>query len=203
MQVKICGITNENDALTAAQQGVNYLGYILNYPESPRFISAPQAKKIIDRVRLLFPKVKHVGIFVDATSETINDIIKNLQLEVVQLHGNESVENIEKLNDVVKWKAIELQSEDDLEKIKLYENVVDGILLDSGKGSGKTITQDLLKQASIGKPVILAGGLSPSNIQAMCKLYYPTVVDINSGIESVPGKKDDQQIELLLAELAK
>ena len=194
--IKVCGITNEADALFAAQAGADYLGFILNYPVSPRYITLVEAQSLIQRVRQLFPRVKIVGVFVDASADTVCTIAKNMHLDVVQLHGQEPVTEVQTIHivgqrhDFKVFKTVELHRAHDLELITTYETVADLILLDAGKGSGKSIQTHLLKAARSSVPIGIAGGLKPHNVLEIMKQHQPALVDVNSGVESVPGKKD-------------
>lgn len=199
MRVKICGITNVADALMAAQASADYLGYILNYPASPRYVSSDQAKEIILTVRAHYPTVKHVGVFVDADLDNINTVTEQLLLDVVQLHGTESLEYIKNVEAPETWKTIELQTPSDLQHIKTYSAspVVSAIVLDSGKGSGNVIADDLLGLIDTGTKIVLAGGISSENVVTRIGLLQPDIIDVNSGVETQPGKKDAKKIQAL------
>lgn len=197
VKIKICGITNIEDALNAAEAGADYLGYILNYEKSARYIEPVRAEEIITQVRFKHPRVNHVGVFVNEKPEIINSLIIKLHLDTVQLHGDESIEDIQTLRRVKKWKAFEIKERKELEKISPYTEYVDAILLDAGKGSGKTIASELLADLRLRSPLVLAGGISPTNIAAAIRQYQPQIVDISTGVESEPGKKDKDKIEQL------
>ncbi|MDP3970377.1 MAG: indole-3-glycerol phosphate synthase TrpC [bacterium] len=194
-KVKVCGITNEADAFLAVQCGANYLGYILNYPNSSRFISISDASKIIKSVSLLYPDIKHVGVFVDATVDTITRMQKQLDLDVVQLHGDESIEEVRAIGNVEKWKAVEIHHTSDVSLIEKYIDDVDAIVVDAGKGSGKRIDHDILQQIKFSKQLVLAGGLAPDNVRMLVADYRPAIVDVSSGVEAMPGKKDRAKLE--------
>lgn len=198
MQVKVCGITTVEDALMAANLGVQYLGYIINYPTSPRYISPAAAAHIIRKIRLAFPEVRHVGVVVNPSSELCRELIDELDIDVVQLHGSETPEYIRQLKYITTWKAIEVTTSEDLKLIPQYQSVVDGIVLDSGKGSGQVIPSELLNTIQITPTFILAGGITPQNIHERITLCAPDVIDLNSGVEYEPGKKDQQKITTCL-----
>ncbi len=189
-QVKICGITNREDALMAAKLGADYLGYILNYPSSPRFVEPSRAKGIIQEIRREYPRVQHVGVVVDADAHSINQLVTGLGLQVVQLHGNEPLDTVQAIQGAEVWKAVELRNASGLQAIAKYRDVADGILLDSGKGTGKSISDHLLSNVKLRTKFILAGGITPDNVTRIVNAYDPDVVDVNSGVESAPGKKD-------------
>lgn len=187
-KIKICGITNEKDALAAARAGADYLGFIINVPKSSRNLSPVEAQKIITAVRNEFSKVHCVGVLVDQNFDEANKIIQTTGIDIVQLHGNESPEFCSNLRGMVEvWKTLIIKSAVDLEKIAAYRHHVDKILFDAGEGSGQSIDFDLLA----GVPVdILAGGLGLDNIEMAIKKIQPQVVDLNSRLESTLGKKD-------------
>lgn len=200
MHVKICGITNLDDALMAAQAGAHYLGYILNYPASPRYVSNEQVKGIITAVRAQYPTVKHVGVFVDATPEHINTVAQQLSLDVAQLHGNESSASLQHIVGPEVWKTIEVHEAKDLDRIQEYQ-AASAIVFDAGKGSGNVIADDLLGLIDTSTKVVLAGGISPENVVAKISLLQPDIIDVNSGVEIEPGKKDKTKIEKLFKQL--
>ncbi len=194
MQVKVCGITSVQDALMAAELGAHYLGYIVNYTSSPRYITPPAAAHIIRKVRKVHPQVRHVGVVVDANRDLCQEIIDELDVDVMQFHGMETPEYIESIKYIQKWKAIELTTADVIKLIPQYETVVNGIVLDSGKGSGNTIPSEWLKGIKINTDFILAGGIGPDSIQGRLQICQPNIIDLNSGVEREPGKKDRAKI---------
>lgn len=203
--IKVCGITNEADAMYAAQAGADYLGFILNYPVSPRYVTLVEVRPLIQRVRQLFPHVQIVGVFVDASADTVCTIAQNLQLNVVQLHGEEPISEVQIIHTVGRdsgfkvFKTVELHHVRDLELIQEYETVADLILLDAGKGSGKQIQTHLLQQAHSSVPIGIAGGLKPHNVVDIIQRHQPALVDVNSGVESVPGKKDRSSLKTFIS----
>lgn len=194
MQVKVCGITNVEDALMAAELGVNYLGYIVNHTASPRYITPTAAAHIIRKIHKVYPHVRHVAVLVDPTTEECEELIQQLDVNVVQFHGSETPEFIQSMPYVKKWKALEIHSPDDLAAIDAYQPVVDGILLDAGKGSGEVITAELLQHLNIASTFILAGGIGPDTIAERLQVCTPHIIDVNSGVEREPGKKDREKI---------
>lgn len=199
MQVKVCGITSVDDAIMAANQGIDYLGYIVNYPTSPRHIQPITAAHIIRQVRVAFPNIRHVAVVVDPSETECNQLIEELDCDIVQFHGNESPEFIKRFSFITKWKAIELHRLVDLDKIPQYTTVADGIVIDSGKGSGQPIAAELLQQVHTTIDLVLAGGIYVENIIAMTKLCRPNIIDLNSGVELRPNKKDPNKLAQCLA----
>lgn len=193
-RIKICGITNIEDALVAADLGVEALGFV--FAESPRRVEPVEAKKIMD---LLPPFISRVGVFVDEDIENIHEIAELCGLDAVQLHGLESPDYCRKVRRRV-IKAFRIKEEKDLKIIpKYYE--VNAYLLDTyvpeiQGGTGVAFDWTLaLKAQEFGKPIILAGGLTPENVTAAIKVVQPYAVDVSSSIEERPGKKDLKKLK--------
>jgi phosphoribosylanthranilate isomerase len=203
IRVKICGITNLEDAHLAIGMGADALGFI--FAESPRRITPAKAKAII---RSLPPLVKTVGVFVNENPARIKKIKSECGLDLIQLHGDESPEIC---RDLMPYsiKAFRIQNETDIKNIKRYHGAVRAMLLDTyqkGKagGTGKIFDWSLaLKAKETGIPVILSGGLGPENIQEAISMVDPYAVDINSGIEKQTGKKDPVLMKLLMENIKK
>jgi phosphoribosylanthranilate isomerase len=201
VRVKICGITNLDDALVATAMGAHALGFI--FAESPRRIDPAEAEKII---RSLPPLVKTVGVFVNEDPERIKEIITFCGLDLIQLHGDESP-GIGLGLMPRSIKAFRIQNDRDVENIKRYQGAVRAILLDTfqkGKagGTGRSFDWSLaVKAKEAGLPVILAGGLGPENIREAIAAVKPYAVDVNSGIEERPGKKDPVLMKQLMEKI--
>lgn len=199
--VKICGITNLDDALLATAMGAQALGFI--FAESPRRIDPSEAKAII---RSLPPLVKTVGVFVNEDPERIKEIITFCGLDLIQLHGDESPAIGRGLMPR-SIKAFRVQNDRDIENIKRYRGAVRAILLDTFKtgiagGTGRTFDWSLaVKAKEAGLPLILAGGLRPENIREAIAVVKPYAVDVNSGIEERPGKKDPFLMKQLMEKI--
>jgi phosphoribosylanthranilate isomerase len=201
IKIKICGITNREDALLAVDLGADSLGFI--FAESPRQIDSEKARAIIHN---LPPFIKTVGVFVNEGSGKIKKIQAECGLDLIQLHGDESPEQC---RDLMPYsiKALRIKDEKDIEGIDIYKSTVRAMLLDTyqkGKagGTGKTFDWSLaLKAKETGIPIILAGGLSPENIQEAITTVKPYAVDINSGIEERPGKKSQELMKLLFEKI--
>lgn len=209
MQVKVCGITNQADAFASAQAGVTYIGYIMNYPKSPRYVTADAVLESTTSLRAVFPNVSHVGVFVNEELATLCQKVQQLKLDIVQLHGDESIEYITELHEALPalriWKTVEVQQPEDIALIEQYASVptIEHILLDSGKGSGKLIDAELLTLLPTTVTYGLAGGISAENIQEQVSRLPQDLqlvfVDVNSGVESVPGKKDAEKLTELFS----
>ena len=194
MKIKICGITNKVDALAAAGLGVDMLGFVF-YDKSKRYVAPKIAEDIINE---LPPFIGRVGIFVDMNKEDVIKIAEDAGLDILQFHGNEAPEYCNYFKDKYKViKAFRVKTKADLKNINNYNT--DYYLFDTYKsecvgGTGESFDWTILKDFEILKPMILSGGLSPDNVERAIKEVAPFAVDVSSGVESAPGKKD---IELL------
>jgi len=189
LKVKICGITEKEDALKAAELGADALGFI--FAPSPRQVSMEKARRIINAIP---PFVKTVGVFVNEGAKTIREHINYCGLDLVQLHGDESPEFCRELMPYT-IKAFRLKDDSGLQLCEGYQANVRALLLDTYAkdkvgGTGKTFDWQLaVKIKEAGIPVILSGGLSPSNVAEAIQVVRPYAVDVNSGVEERPGKK--------------
>lgn len=201
VRVKICGITNFEDAHEAINLGADALGFNF-YKRSPRYLEPAKAKPIIEA---LPPLISLVGIFADEFSpERIRTIAHAVGLGTIQLHGSESPEYIRKISEVRIIKAFRVNESFDVSQLAAYQ--VGAYLLDTYDskqlgGTGKTFNWDVAAQAKPYGRVILAGGLSPENVADAILQVRPYAVDICSAIESEPGKKDFQKMEALFREV--
>jgi phosphoribosylanthranilate isomerase len=187
MKVKICGLRNEQDALFAAKNGADAIGFV--FAESKREISPLVARKIISKL----PKeTKKVGVFVNPSKELIHEIVETTGIDYVQLHGNETPEFCHSIPYPV-IKALSIQSKEDLQKIHEYS--CDFVLLDGPKGKyhgGNGISFDWSMLSTFDfkhKKAILAGGLNPENVKAAIANTSVFMVDVSSGVET-DGEKD-------------
>jgi len=192
VRVKICGITSLEDARSAVEAGADALGFVF-YEKSPRNINPLQAAKII---AALPPFVQAVGLFVNEEAERINWTADFCGLDMVQLHGDEEPEDCAEVNRRV-IKAFRVKDAASIEGLKKYQ--VAGYLLDAWcqdayGGTGKRFNWDLAAGASKYGPVILAGGLDPENVAEAVRTVHPYAVDVSSGVESEPGKKDQEKV---------
>lgn len=194
-KLKICGITNEKDAIMVSNLGADAIGFV--FAESKRKITPRKAKEIIEK---LPPFITTVGIFMDAEADEVNKIAEYAALDAVQLHGNESPEYCNKMNRKV-VKGIQVTQNDSkdslLKKMEYY--LVAAYILDPGTGSGETFNWDIAY--GIEKPIIIAGGLSPENVKYVIKKLHPYGVDVSSGVEKSYGKKDMEKVKKFIAEV--
>lgn len=207
-RIKMCGTTNLDDAKAAVDFGVDGLGFIF-FPKSPRNVTPDVAKEII---RKLPPFVDLVGVFVDEELTEVEDIVHYCGLNHIQLHGKESVEYCKllkmKLPTCKILKAFRIGETADESDFSPYNDVVDGILLDTytkGQegGTGHTFPWSVLDKIEFILPIILAGGLTPANVEDAVNQVAPFAIDINSGVELEPGKKDHDALELLINRVRK
>ena len=198
VKVKICGITNIEDANAAAELGVDMLGFI--FAPSPRRVEPEKARDII---RTIPPFVKTVGVFVDEDPAVIKQVISFCGLDMVQLHGDESPDICQDLMPR-SIKSFRLKDESSLQPISSYQGKVRAFLFDTyleevKGGTGKTFDWNLaVKGKKPGVPIILSGGLKPSNIKEAISIVKPEAIDVNSGVEKHPGKKDPIAIKELM-----
>lgn len=195
VKVKICGITNLEDARAAVDFGADALGFVF-YKGSPRYISPQTAKEIISQ---LPPLITTVGVFVDETTEYIEDMLRTIPLDIAQLHGHEPPEASFLSRRVIK--AIRVKELSDLEPLKKYK--VSAFLLDtytpeSLGGTGQIFNWDIAIAAKQFGRIILAGGLNPENIERAIRWVRPYAVDVSTGIEEEKGKKDLRKMKLFI-----
>jgi phosphoribosylanthranilate isomerase len=195
IRIKICGITNREDALLAAALGADALGFIF-YPPSPRAVAPDTARKIIDQ---LPPFVAAVGVFVDEAADTVREVAAWVSLDWVQLHGRETPEYCRNLGRRV-IKGFRIRDDHSLPELAPYRGVVQGMLLDTYKkgqvgGTGESFDWRLARLAAPYGPIILAGGLTPENVAQAITAAQPRAVDVASGVEAAPGKKDPDKLK--------
>lgn len=189
-KVKICGITRLPDALAAVEAGADALGFMF-YEGSKRNLSPAAAAAII---RALPPFVAKVGVFVNASSETVRAVVAECGLDTLQFHGEETPEFCRQFAPLKVIKAFRIQDAASLKPLPDF--AVDAWLLDSyvaGQrgGTGERFNWELAAQAKeLGRPVILAGGLTPENVADAVQQVWPFGVDVSSGVETAPGQKD-------------
>jgi len=204
-RVKICGITNKEDALLAVEFGAHALGFV--FADSPRRIEPDQALGVIDEVS---PFVATVGVFVNTPVDDVQRVADYCNLDAVQLHGDETPEYCGQLR-VKAIKAFRMRNyteieewlfrEDEFEAETLLEpskNVkaflVDAYAKGRRGGTGIHLNWELVRNLESRKPLILAGGLDPKNVALAIKVVKPYAVDVSSGVEFKPGKKDKHKL---------
>jgi phosphoribosylanthranilate isomerase len=198
VQIKICGITNVEDGQAAAMAGVDALGFVF-HPASPRYVTPEQAREII---RVLPTAMCTVGVFVNLAAEEVLRTAEFCGLDFVQLHGGETQEYCRRFPRDRVIKSLSFQSEEELNAVADYP--VRAFLVDAHDpvrygGTGRTCDWNLARKAAARHPLILAGGLSSENILAALEAVRPLAVDISSGVESAPGRKDREKIRSVVA----
>lgn len=213
LRIKICGITKPEQGQAIAQMGATALGFICAQ-QSPRYISPEQIGAIVaalpNNLVTGTPIVDRVGVFVNATPEVIQRTVAIGHLNVVQLHGNESLEFCQQLRQhlpgIELIKALRIRTIEDCTQASRYQACVDTLLLDAydpklAGGTGKTIDWQILQQFQPECPWFLAGGLTPDNVLAALQQVTPDGIDLSSGVERSPGDKDLQLVEKLFEQL--
>jgi len=198
MKIKICGITNLADGQFAISHGADYLGFIF-YEKSPRYIEPEFLKRWIGDLQ----KVDKVGVFVNKSIDDIIEVVKDCSLDVVQLHGGESDDDIDRLHDfgIEVWRVFGLKCVVDMEKVatcKADKVLIDSISSSEYGGTGKVCDWRLAAQLASIRDVMLAGGLNPDNVVEAVKAVRPFGVDVSSGVELRPGKKDLAKVKKFL-----
>jgi phosphoribosylanthranilate isomerase len=197
VRVKICGITNVRDARAAVKLGADALGFNF-YKASPRYIEPARAKAVI---AALPPFVCAVGLFVNDELARVNETVRFCELDAVQLHGDEPPRYVERVRGAKRIKGLRVRSEADVALCRRYR--ADAYLLDAyvkghAGGTGRTFDWALALPAREFGPVILAGGLTPENVEEAVEVVRPYGVDTASGVERAPGEKDRDLMEAFI-----
>ncbi len=212
-KIKICGITNLNDALAAIEAGADLLGFNF-YPPSPRYLTPQTCAQITSVLRRGFPHIVLVGVFVNATIAEIRATLETCSLELAQLHGDETPEMLEALQGRA-FKAIRLSASTSVPEsvlpfqksaprsashpALLVDAAVKGIYGGSGVVADWSAAEKLARQV----PLLLAGGLTPENVGAAVRQVQPWGVDVASGVEASPGAKDSAKMKRFVEEVLK
>lgn len=200
VRIKICGITRIEDALAAAHAGADAIGLVF-HPASPRAVDVEQAAAI---VKALPPFVTSVGLFVDASEERINEVLRQVPLDMLQFHGDEPDAFCRRFARPY-LKAVRMRPDADLETLVAGWPGASGILLDSYRpgvpgGTGETFDWTRVP-AQRNWPLVLAGGLQADNVRQAIELTAPWAVDISGGVEAARGIKDPAKINAFIQEV--
>ncbi|HNW39287.1 MAG TPA: phosphoribosylanthranilate isomerase [Candidatus Omnitrophota bacterium] len=202
VKVKICGITNLEDALFSYFAGAGALGFVF-YKKSPRYIQPRQAKNIS---KILPKRILRVGVFVDEKMPTVRRIAREVRLDMLQFHGQESPAYCRKFKDYKVIKAFRIGKKEDLNKVLQYKTfayLFDSFSKTSLGGTGKKFNWKILAQAARMKPVVfISGGLTSGNVIKAVSLLKPDWVDASSSLESSPGKKDHRKVKRFIQALS-
>lgn len=207
IEVKICGLSSIETVSAALDAGARYIGFVF-YSRSPRNISTEKAAELC---ALIENKAMKVGVFVNPGDEQLSAILKNVDLDFIQLHGNESVERvqyIQKRFDVMVIKAISVAAIGDISRAREYEKTADMLLFDAraplamGKalpgGNGLEFDWNLIAGKTWHVPWMLSGGLDIKNVAEAVNVSGAKIVDISSGLENEPGDKDINKIKAFM-----
>lgn len=199
-KVKICGITNAEDAAVAVAAGADALGFIL-YRTSPRYVEPAMVQQIVAQ---LPPFVVPVGVFVNEEIKIVCDLMDTCGLGLAQLHGDETAMYCQELGRPV-LKALRLKDRSSFLALAEYQGRggVRGFVLDAFSeqaygGTGQVVDWGLASEAARAATVILAGGLTPDNVGQAIRVVQPYGVDVSSGVEAAPGKKDHEKVRAFL-----
>lgn len=200
-RVKICGITDPGDAHSALAAGANYLGFVF-FAKSPRHVTPAQARDIAGD---LPPGVMKVALVVNADDATLDEITEQVPLDMLQLHGKESPARVAQIRaryGLPVMKAVGISTPEDLPQLIDYGTVADQLLIDAKApkgaalpgGNGVTFDWRLIANRRFLRPWMLAGGLTPENVAEAIRLTGARQVDVSSGVESSPGRKDPERM---------
>jgi phosphoribosylanthranilate isomerase len=201
VRVKICGITNLDDAVDAAEAGADALGFNF-YAKSPRFVSLARAAGIIKKIP---PFVSRVGVFVNPSQAEMERALASTRLDWLQFHGDEDFDFVSRFPADMVIKALRVGHKKDLKALLPFAGSA-AFLLDAQSpgaygGTGKSFAWDIALEAKkrYQRPLILAGGLTADNVAEAVKKVRPWAVDVASGVESAPGKKDRDKVRRFIA----
>jgi phosphoribosylanthranilate isomerase len=203
IKLKVCGLTSLEDARAAIDCGAEYLGFIF-YPKSPRYIAPASARAIIDRAP---GDIISVGVFVnEPRPEDVNEILRVSGARMAQLHGDESPAYCAGVGAERVIKALRVG--DDFDERRVLDYPASAVLLDAFDaklygGTGRTTNWRIAREAARLTRVFLSGGLSPDNVVDAIRAVEPFAVDVNSGVESAPGRKDSSRLRRLKEEMGR
>ena len=208
-QVKICGLREAVHVAAAVEGGARYLGFVF-FPKSPRAVTPAQAAELVAAVP---PGIARVGLFVDPDDALLDQVLAGAPLDVIQLHGRESpdrVAAVRALTGLPVMKAVGIAGPEDLPALTDYGLVADMLLVDAKPprdavlpgGNGLAFDWRLLVGRRWLRPWLLAGGLTPANVAEAIRLTGAKGVDVSSGVETAPGRKDAALIRAFIAAAA-
>lgn len=190
IKIKFCGMTNKIDAVAAADLGVDMLGFIF-YKKSKRYVEPKVAMDIIGELK---PDILKVGVFVDEEPDKVAEIAEECSLDMLQFHGDEDMGYCDKFKEAYKViKAFRIKDKKSLAQINDYNTdfyMLDAYSPEAQGGTGKSFDLKIIENYEFLKPIILSGGLTPENVGKVIEKVMPYGVDVSSGIETSPGRKD-------------
>jgi phosphoribosylanthranilate isomerase len=196
-KIKICGITNKADACYCARAGADYLGFVF-YKKSPRCVTIEKVRAIVRALGVLRASVQLVGVFVNEKFEKVQEIARSCGLDVLQFHGDESSAFLKKFKNYSVIKAFRVKRGVPVKGLRFYNDVLflaDTFKKDVFGGTGQVFDWEglqVFKKAK--KRFIVSGGLTLKNVAVLLKQYRPFGVDVSSGVEKSPGKKDHRLV---------
>jgi phosphoribosylanthranilate isomerase len=191
VRVKICGLTSREDAVAAAALGADLLGFV--FAKSPRRVTPDQARDIING---LSAHVVTVGLFVDADLDEVQELREYCGFTAVQLHGHESEDMVAAVGGhVIKALRVGTESVPYKDVYRCATLLLDTYCPGVPGGTGKTFDWNLAVEPALHRPIILAGGLTPDNVAEAVQTVRPYAVDVSSGVEAEPGRKDHEKLE--------
>ena len=196
-KIKLCGLSRACDIEEANKLNPEYIGFVFA-PKSRRYVLPEKAAEL---KRLLYPRIKAVGVFVNESLQNVAELLKNGVIDMAQLHGNEDDEYIKELRTLTKKpiiKAFRVSCKQDV--VKANASAADYVLFDSGAGTGTVFDWNLISK--IDRPYFLAGGLDTENVKEAIKNLKPFAVDVSSGIET-DGRKDPTKMAAFVAAVRK
>ena len=200
MKIKICGITNANDAAQAVASGADALGFVL-YRKSPRFVEPATVRELVAD---LPPFVLSVGVFVNESAEVVRNLMDQCGLSLAQLHGDETAAYCEQLGRPA-LKALRLKDRGSFLALAEFQGranirgfVIDAFSDQAYGGTGHTADWTLAAEAAKAAPILLAGGLTPANVFQAIQSVRPYGVDVSSGVEAAPGRKDPAKVKAFI-----
>lgn len=207
INTKICGLSTEETVKAALDAGARYIGFVF-YPKSPRNVSIEQAAKL---AALVGDGIQTVGVFVNPGDELLNNAIKKVGIDIIQLHGNEPIERVQYIRtrfSKTVMKAISVAAIGDISRAREYETKADMLLFDAKApidldnalpgGNGLAFDWNLIAGYQWRIPWMLSGGLDANNVAEAIKISGAKIVDVSSGIESSPGNKDISKIKAFI-----
>ena len=207
-KVKICGLRREEDICCVNAYLPDYIGFVF-YPNSKRYVTGEQAQKLKEK---LDPCIRAVGVFVNADPDEVIALLQKNIIDIAQLHGQESEEELRKIREQTGKpviRALKVTEETNLQEA--YQTDADYILLDNGMGSGKPfpwdvilkqLAQEELQEKISRKPFFLAGGIDPENMERAAEAFRPYALDLSSSVET-DGVKDPEKIRKLMETIRK
>jgi len=197
IKVKVCGITNWDDAAASAEAGCDALGFVF-YKKSPRYIAPKKVSEIVKGLSL-HPHIAKIGVFVNAREKTIRRIAKLCGLDMLQFHGNESPEFCSRFKGYKVIKAFRVKNKTHLEHVLDYmpfAYLFDTFMETKFGGTGRAFNWKMVRHIDgLRRPVFLSGGLNAGNVKKAIEIVHPAWVDASSSLEIKPGKKDTRKVK--------